>query len=42
MANSGIIDGYDFDKVKTQNILREEHIEKIVSTYRNRTETEKS
>jgi len=31
----------DFDKVKTQNILREEHIEKIVSTYRNRTETEK-
>jgi len=31
----------DFDKVKTQNILREEHIEKIVSTFRNRTETEK-
>lgn len=31
----------DFDKVKTQNILRDEHIEKIVSTYRNRTETEK-
>jgi type I restriction enzyme M protein len=31
----------DFEKVKTQNILREEHIEKIVSTYRNRTETEK-
>ncbi len=31
----------DFDKVKTQNILRHEHIEKIVSTYRNRTEAEK-
>lgn len=31
----------DFDKVKTQNILRDEHIEKIVSTYRNRTELEK-
>lgn len=31
----------EFDKVKTQNILRDEHIEKIVSTYRNRTETEK-
>ncbi|MGY6560720.1 MAG: type I restriction-modification system subunit M [Luteibaculaceae bacterium] len=31
----------DFEKVKTQNILREEHIEKIVNTYRNRTETEK-
>jgi type I restriction enzyme M protein len=31
----------DFDKVKTQNILREEHIEKIVNTYRNRTEIEK-
>ena len=31
----------DFDKVKTQNILREEHINKIVDTYRNRTETEK-
>jgi type I restriction enzyme M protein len=31
----------DFEKVKTQNMLREEHIEKIVSTYRNRTETEK-
>lgn len=26
----------DFDKVKTQNILRDEHINKIVSTYRNR------
>lgn len=31
----------DFDKVKTQNMLRDEHIEKIISTYRNRTETEK-
>jgi type I restriction enzyme M protein len=31
----------DFDKVKTQNILRDEHIEKIVSTYRSRTENEK-
>jgi type I restriction enzyme M protein len=31
----------EFDKVKTQNILRDEHIEKIVSTYRNRIETEK-
>jgi len=31
----------DFDKVKTQNILRDEHINKIVSTYRNRTELEK-
>ena len=30
-----------FDKVKTQNILREEHIEKIVSTYRNRLEEAK-
>jgi type I restriction enzyme M protein len=30
-----------FDKVKTQNVLREEDIERIVSTYRNRTETEK-
>lgn len=26
----------EFDKIKTQNILRDEHIEKIVSTYRNR------
>ena len=25
-----------YEKVKTQNVLREEHIEKIVSTYRNR------
>lgn len=31
----------DYDKVKTQNVLREEHIHKIIDTYRNRTETEK-
>lgn len=31
----------DFEKVKNQNILREEHIEKIVGTYRNRTIIEK-
>lgn len=31
----------DFDKVKTQNILREEHIDKIVETYRKRSEIEK-
>ncbi len=31
----------DFDKVKTQNILRPEHIDKIVETYRNRTVIEK-
>jgi type I restriction enzyme M protein len=31
----------DFEKVKTQNILRDEHIDKIVSAYRNRTELEK-
>ena len=30
-----------YDKVKTQNILREEHIEKIVNTYRNRTAEDK-
>jgi len=30
-----------YDKVKTQNILREEHIEKIISTYRNRTSEDK-
>jgi type I restriction enzyme M protein len=30
-----------FDKVKTQSILRDEHIEKIISTYRNRTEEDK-
>ena len=27
-----------FEKVKTQNVLREEHIDKIIDTYRNRTE----
>jgi len=31
----------EFDKVKTQNILRDEHIDKIVDTYRNRTVIEK-
>jgi len=31
----------DFEKVKTQNILREEHISKITDTYRKRTEIEK-
>jgi type I restriction enzyme M protein len=31
----------DFEKVKTQNMLREEHIDKIIDTYRNRTEIEK-
>jgi type I restriction enzyme M protein len=31
----------DFDKVKNQNMLREEHITKIVDTYRNRTPIEK-
>jgi type I restriction enzyme M protein len=31
----------DFEKVKTQNILREEHINKIIDTYRNRTEIPK-
>ena len=31
----------DYEKVKTQNVLREEHIEKIVSTYRNRTTEDK-
>jgi type I restriction enzyme M protein len=31
----------DFDKVKTQNILQTEHIDKIISHYRERTETEK-
>lgn len=31
----------DFEKVKNQNMLREEHIEKIVDTYRNRTAIEK-
>ncbi len=31
----------DFEKVKTQNVLLEEHIEKIIDTYRNRLEIEK-
>ena len=31
----------EFEKVKTQNKLRPEHIRKIVETYRNRTEIEK-
>lgn len=31
----------DFEKVKTQNILRNEHISKIIDTYRNRTAIEK-
>ncbi len=30
-----------FEKVKTQNVLREQHIEKIVDTYRERKEIEK-
>lgn len=30
-----------FDKVKTQNVLREEHIDKIISTYRTRSEEDK-
>ena len=30
-----------YEKVKTQNVLRKEHIEKIVSTYRNRTTEDK-
>jgi type I restriction enzyme M protein len=31
----------DFEKVKTQNVLRTEHIDKIITHYRERTETEK-
>ena len=31
----------DYEKVKTQNVLKEEHIDKIIDTYRNRTEIEK-
>jgi type I restriction enzyme M protein len=30
-----------FEKVKTQNVLKQEHIDLIIDTYRNRTETEK-
>jgi type I restriction enzyme M protein len=33
--------GKEFEKVKTQNKLRKEHIDKIIDTYRNRTEIEK-
>jgi type I restriction enzyme M protein len=31
----------DFEKVKTQNILRDNHIDKIIDTFRNRTAIEK-
>ena len=31
----------DFEKVKTQNMLRDEHIDKIIETYRDRTVIEK-
>lgn len=31
----------EYEKVKTQNVLKEEHIEKIIDTYRNRTDIEK-
>jgi type I restriction enzyme M protein len=31
----------EFEKVKTQNMLRDEHINKIIDTFRNRTELEK-
>ncbi|WP_188050346.1 type I restriction-modification system subunit M [Flavobacterium sp. GP15] len=30
-----------FDKVKTQNVLLDEHIDKIINTYKNRTEEDK-
>jgi type I restriction enzyme M protein len=30
-----------YDKIKTQNVLREEDIDRIIEAYRNRTETEK-
>ena len=30
-----------FEKVKTQNVLRDDHIDKIVETYRNRIEEDK-
>lgn len=33
--------GNDFEKVKTQNILREQHINKIIDTYRHRSEIDK-
>jgi type I restriction enzyme M protein len=31
----------DYEKVKTQNVLRDEHIDKIINTFRNRTEKDK-
>lgn len=31
----------DFEKIKTQNVLRDVHIDKIIDTYRNRKEIEK-
>jgi type I restriction enzyme M protein len=31
----------DFEKVKNQNVLRDQHIDKIINTYRNRTVIEK-
>ncbi len=31
----------EFEKIKTQNVLREEHIDKIIDTFRNRTQIEK-
>jgi type I restriction enzyme M protein len=31
----------DYEKVKTQNVLREEHINKIIETFRNRNEIDK-
>ena len=31
----------DYEKIKTQNVLRDEHINKIIDTFRNRTELEK-
>jgi type I restriction enzyme M protein len=31
----------DFEKVKTQNVLREQHIDKIIETYRKRIKIEK-
>lgn len=31
----------DYEKIKTQNVLRDEHINKIIDTFRNRTKLEK-
>jgi type I restriction enzyme M protein len=36
-----IDDSKGFEKVKNQNMLREEHIDKIVQTFRDRTAIEK-